>query len=223
MCGISLCSVCSIEVKNFDFVSLVLNSLKELKMVKTIYQMHNEYRIPIGKLRRMQRNGDLIVSAVEPGDLEKAAQALQRGQRLSTRQLVMLARDKLKIESLGQYSVAAKAQLRALGKVQDEAYRDFPKGIANLICLAAAKSPEDANRLAEWIASAIPPEGCGYHFIAARVLYFVDDHFFDVAANDLARAIVQARRCQPLEGMSATAKGKTRFFRRASKELTFDL
>ena len=86
-----------------------------------IYEFCEEYRISIGKARKMETAG---VLRLDPGESEHGAeirQQLRKGQPLTVAQLLAIIEDPSVLRELGRYREKAESQLAALGDVEGEA------------------------------------------------------------------------------------------------------
>ena len=182
-------------------------------MTKTIHELADEFRISVRKITMLQKAGYLTA---EPGKRESNAQAryyLKRGKMLTVQQLLDLARNPAKLEALDDLKAKAKGQVASMGDYASEA---LPAERAyNLIYGAFTADGESLAWLSDWLQRTIPPGGCGYHYIAMRMLWNVPAPKFKEAYAFIARAIINLRRHA---GISDKDKNGMRFER-----LTLDL
>lgn len=171
------------------------------------------------KLKQMQQMGMLNIDGEKP--IEKTAPmryCLKRGRKLTAEHCCQLIRNPELIGELGEFKSAVKSQVSALGDVSSESLAQW-----GLIDPAARSDPQSVTALAKWIATVIPSSGCGYHYIAVRMLFCVPVHMIKTVYPILPQAIMKARQAPALAGMSdnaGKAGEKIRFFQRKN---TFDL
>ena len=178
-----------------------------------IYEISEQFKIPLTKLRRLEKLGLLKTKPYERTVMESAIAVARHGKPLSARQLVQFTQMPERIKEAGDYARAIRAQVKALGDVAGEAMRG---DLDSLLMLAAmSKDPGCIADIAKYIAGVIPAGGCGYAYIAVRLLHGVAPNMLDFAAGYVSRAIAMARRDPALAGMSATENGRTKFFQKS--------
>ena len=186
--------------------------VKGLKML-TIKEFAEKYKIRVSKLRAIERDKLITFRPHEDSPIETIIIQLKKNNHLTAANLRHLILHPESLLELGDYRRSAKACLKRMGDVQGQAIAaDQSPHI--LIDQAAAGDPIAVSKLARWIASIIPVDGCGYHYIAVRALLNVPDHAFDLAYRSFVRAMTKARKDPELEGMSETENRATRFFRK---------
>jgi hypothetical protein len=94
------------------------------------------------------------------------------------------------------YSAAGHKQIKALGDVIGQA---LPASNAAALIYGASISDADSlGKLAQWAQSVIPAKGCGYHYLAVRMLFNVPETRFKESYSQIARAIVNLRKYPPM-------------------------
>lgn len=188
-------------------------------MTHSIFDIHEKTKISMRKLKQMNHWGMLNIDGEKP--IEKTAPMryyLKRGRKLTAEHCCQLIRNPELIAELGEFKSTVKSQVSALGDVQSGALTQW-----GLIDPAARNDPQSVTALAKWIATVIPSSGCGYHYIAARMLFAVPAHMLKTIYPILPQAIIKARQSPVLAGMTdnaGKAGEKIRFFQ---LEKTFDL
>lgn len=168
-----------------------------------VHEIADEYGLPIKKLQRLAKAGLLVTT---PGDdrPHKMRSYLASNRHLSVAQLLDLMREPALFDQLGKlgtYEAKARKQLKALGDVKAGAIPT--ETAANLIYGAAIAELDSLEKLASWIKSTVPPGGCSYHYLAARMLFNVPGGRFAVSYNFLQRAILNLRNMPALAGWSS--------------------
>lgn len=190
--------------------------------MKTIDEISAELKISRTKLHRAAKRypEQFRFAARDRGEIELIAARLDKRLPLTVGHLRFLLRNPLALESLNaRQSEAVQAELQNL--VFDPGDAIQPEQMPHvLITNAARRDPAAIQALATFIATAIPPSGCSYAFIAVRIAYHVPDAVFPLCYAELSRAIRFARDHEALAGCSDTQSGATRFFPR---KIPFDL
>lgn len=188
-------------------------------MPKTVHEIADEYKISVRKVRLMLKNGDLnIESDTKRSEVKQIAHYLKKARPLSVANIISLLRQPEKIDALGLQAKAARKYLASLGDIAGESLSGSQA--ANMIYGAAISDEIFLPKFAQWLASVIPANGCGYHYLAARAIYNAPENRFAETYRSLPRAILHARRTAYLAGMSEKAGATVRFFR---PEIIFDL
>lgn len=184
----------------------------------TIYECSEQYRVPVSKLRRLEKDGFIsFAPAVREGG-DDILFALKKANPLSAGQLRQLLIQPELLNNLGKYKKLALIQLKMLGEPRQAKPLDHA---ATVITSAAMNDPETTRALAQWIAETIPADGCTYHYLAVRALLCVADNVFDIVYQSVNRAFTNARKMPELDGMSETIAKRTQFF--PKREMIFDL
>lgn len=178
-------------------------------MTKTLHDLSDEFRIPVRKLRALSKAGWLTLEDKGRDPVAQMRYYLQRGQRLSVEQLLSLSRDPSLFEGLEKYTREAKRQVGALGNVAENA---IPAAQAyTMICGGAFADADMLPRFGDWLCSVIPSEGCGYHYLAARMLWNVAQAQFAECYAFTPRAVVNARKLPALAEYLAPDDNGMRF------------
>lgn len=190
--------------------------------MKTIDEISAELKISRTKLQRAAKRypEQFRFAVTNRGELELIAERIDKRLPLTVGHLRFLLRNPLAIESLDdRHRAAARSELENLVFNPSHAIpiEDQP---AVLITNAARRDPAAIARLAAFIRRSIPSSGCGYAYIAARVIVNVPDHLFPLCYAELSRAIRFARDHELLAGCSDTTSGRTRFY---LPKIAFDL
>lgn len=181
-------------------------------MPKTIYDLSDEYNISVRKLTLMMKNGDLIIGAAEKRQADRQMlYSLKKGRPLTVEHSLLLYRNPDMFENLGSYEEVARKYMRSLGHIENGA---IPENAVNLIYGAAISDDIFLDRFGNWMASVIPSEGCGYHYIGTRAMFSVPSHRFADIYKMLPRAILNGRRTDAMRGKSLTdaKSSKVSFF-----------
>lgn len=184
-----------------------------------INEIAARYRLPIGPLRRMEKAGLLVADSSGIDGAAKMRHYLASGRPLSVAQLIELARgDRALMAKLGPYRAKAKAQVSALGDIASDGLgAGFTAG---LIYGAAVADPGSLETLAEWLKRTVPADGCGYHYVACRMIWDCPLERWAQTYKFLPRAIINLRSMPELAGWSSKGKGETTKFHRPER---FDL
>lgn len=167
-------------------------------MTKSIHELSDEFRISVRKLGLLQKAGYLVAVPGKREDMAQLRYYLKKGKPLPTAQLLDLARDPAKLESIGDFEKRARGQLKELGDYVGEA---LPAERAyNLIYGSFTADRESLDWLRDWLGRIVPAGGCGYHYIAMRMLWNVPEPKFKEAYAFIARAIVNLRRHAGITG-----------------------
>ena len=176
----------------------------------TLIQISDKYHISLKKLQVMDQDG-LFRDIIAPTPLEEISLSLRKCNPLSARQIVLLLHNPDWLEKFDDSQLwSAKSQLKHIGNLSDALPADRLPHI--LLDNASGGIAKRITELAVWIASVIPPVGCGYHYIAARALLNVPEGFLDLSSKLCSKAIMKARKDPALAGMSETKNRQTRFF-----------
>ncbi|MCT2400600.1 hypothetical protein [Novosphingobium mangrovi (ex Huang et al. 2023)] len=132
-----------------------------------IYEFCEQFRVPLGKARKMEKAGVLILDS---GESEYAAEIrlqLRKGQPLTVLQILHIIEDRGILSELWQYTEKAKGQFEALGNFNEEA---APKEVAYRIRDAAHRDDAAISVMVGWLMEAIPDEPVRHHWLAVRLL-----------------------------------------------------
>lgn len=189
-----------------------------------IYEFADKYNLSVKKVKQIAADGALNLN---PGKREVPSQMryyLKKGRTLTAEHMLMLVRNPELFDILEEYEGAARKQIRALGNIPADAIAEDQA--ATWIYAAMISDELMLPRVADWLAPVIPADGCGYHYVAVRMLYNVPSHRFKEAYSQVARACLSLRRCLELRGQILPQPDKSenqgmRFFRKP--ENIFDL
>lgn len=181
-----------------------------------IFQLSEEFKIPVAKLKRMQRRG-FLPTIEETFDIVQQAKLYLNNKRpLSTAMLIEFSRKPSLLKSFtGAASTRVHDALDEIGDPNNGAFH----GPSTEIIGASMNEPESVRNVTNWLLRSIPPSGCGYHYLAVRLLWHVPQERFAQSYARCARAILNARAMPQMIGRSVTENGTTRFI----GEKTFDL
>jgi hypothetical protein len=178
-------------------------------MTLSIFDISDKWGISLRKLRAMELAGDIILNGSQsPKQSREMRYYLAKNKPLPVGHCVQLAQDPNLFLSLGDHARKARRQIFALGDIAGEA---LPASAAGMLVFAGKNQPQEVAELARWIARAIPAQGCGYHYIGARMLYNVPKLHFAAVYKLLPRAVLNARNHSELQGMIGSDKSGMRF------------
>lgn len=153
-----------------------------------IYEMAEEFKISLKKLKAMEKRGCLRVdgSAAESDPIRAT---LAKGNRLPVPQLVQLVEAPALLIDLGRFSEEAERQVAELDKPQAA-----PRHVAGLISEAAKNEPEAVADLMAWIKATLPAgRSVGHSWLAVRLLLGVPASTRKYEAPRIGRALLNIR------------------------------
>lgn len=175
-----------------------------------IFKLAKEFKIPATKLKQMQRRGFLSPEISTSHDIvEQAKTYLRNNRKLSVAMyLEFLRNDDLRDEFTGLNARKLSDALAEVGDPKNGCYH----GPSTDIFGASVSEPEALKNVTNWLLRTIPANGCGYHYIAVRLIWTTPEAKFSQTYSRLARAIINARAMPQMRGLSETVNGTTRFF-----------
>lgn len=187
-----------------------------------IYEFCEEFKISLGKARKMNKRGVLRLD----GDSEAAGEMrhyLGRGQALPAAHLVKLLEEPALLLDLGRYSDKSEQQIAELGaRVKDDA---APREIVAYIGDAAKGDAEAVAVLVEWLKEILPAKPVPHAFIAVRLLLGLAPSIRKFDVPRIPRALLNCRRHDDFAGywrtMPAAGRNITIYSQPAKKD--FDL
>lgn len=153
-----------------------------------IYEMAEEFKISLKKLKAMEKRGCLRVdgSAAESDPIRAT---LAKGNRLPVPQLVQLVEAPALLIDLGRFSEEAERQIAELGKPSAA-----PREISGLISEAAKNEPDAVAALMTWIKATLPSgKAVGHSWLAVRLLLGVPANLRKYEAPRIGRALLNCR------------------------------
>lgn len=163
-----------------------------------IYEFCEEFKISLGKARKMNKRG---VLRLDGGDSEAAGEMrhyLGRGQALPAAHLVALLEDPALLLDLGRYADRAEQQIAELGaKVKDDA---APREIVAYVTDAAKGDPEAVGVLLDWLKTILPARPVPHSFIAVRLLLGLAPSIRQYDVPRIPRALLNCRRHDAFAG-----------------------
>lgn len=185
------------------------------------HELAEKYKLPVRKLLRMEKDGFLNTVPTDPRPARMRVY-LSSGRPLSVEQLIELKRDEKLLAKIGRkYVDRAEAQLEALGDIEQDA---IPADVAaNWVYGAGIGDPSVIHHVAEWLKATIPVEGCGYHYVAVRMMWNVPGPRWGHTYSFLARAIINLRAMPTLDGWSSKEGRELTRFHRPENLASLDL
>ena len=153
-----------------------------------IYEMAEEFKISLKKLKAMEKRGCLRVDgSAQEADPIRAT--LVKGNRLPVPQLVQLVESPALLLDLGRFTEEAERQVAELDKPQAA-----PLDVAGLISEAAKNEPDAVAALMAWIKATLPAgRSVGHSWLAVRLLLGVKPNLRKFEAPRIGRALLNVR------------------------------
>lgn len=161
-----------------------------------IYQLSFKSKIPISKLRTLERLGALVVDTDddETQFLDGLIFYMRTNRVLSVVQLLALIEADLldELEAVKpRYAKRARAQIEALG---DTAANLAPREVTAAIQGASRHHEEDAQIIADWLKTVLPAAPVPHAWVAYRMLKPLNPAMREKANAEISLALVNARK-----------------------------
>lgn len=162
----------------------------------TLYEISEEMRISVKKLRQMHKKGYLRCDGSVDPIADDIRTFLNSGLHLTVKQLVALIDTPSLLLEIGPKQDKAQGYVESLGDI-DPAPDDVWPEIAG----AAAGDKESVQKLVQWAYEAIPAEGkVSYHYLAVRLLLAVPEDLRKYEFPRLNKAFLNMRKSPEFEG-----------------------
>ena len=181
-----------------------------------IHELANASGIGLGKLRKLEKLGALKLDK-ESEFVEELRFFMARNQRLTVAHMLTLLGEPAAIDELGAISPRmasrAREQMAALGDVKGSA---APSQVTAAIPDAAKGDDDAALIIAQWLIGVLPADPVSHAWVAARLLYPLNEYLREANARLVGLALLNVRKLPEFAGYWRSekigARNETRYF-----------